>query len=279
MGLNAGNDNNVDKTLEAKCRIVKKHFEKCGEKITKGDAYNLFISSKKRKSDKYKTGSIVILAYVLWATDETVYIDLWWLDLIDDLDSFKNNANLGLKFAMKYLDVIPRFVASKITKRLASATIDNVLKSKEPNLMRSIEMKLIVEEDESISHHFEGDDAEYDAEPHHAFHQHFCSASQPPLEAGFDDMMDVPIVERKVKEPHEEPKLEEEVRGKNGGGKGTEVGSGNDMEEQRKEKIFEEGVEKKTIIEVKLPNVEKSIVDFVTLEKHEMDKNKFSHHM
>ncbi|CAI9764735.1 unnamed protein product [Fraxinus pennsylvanica] len=87
--LNAGNDDNVDKTLGAECQIVKEYFKKSMGKITKRDAYNSFLCCKKRKSDKYKLGLIVILAYVLWATEENTFIDLWWLDLVDDLDRFE----------------------------------------------------------------------------------------------------------------------------------------------------------------------------------------------
>ncbi|CAA2975486.1 Hypothetical predicted protein, partial [Olea europaea subsp. europaea] len=52
----------------------------------KRDAYNAFVNCKTRKSDKYKLGLIVILVYVLWGMEENTYIDLWWLDLVDDLD-------------------------------------------------------------------------------------------------------------------------------------------------------------------------------------------------
>ncbi|CAA2976263.1 Hypothetical predicted protein [Olea europaea subsp. europaea] len=44
--------------------------------------------------------------------------------------------------------------------------------------------------------------------------------------ARFDDVTDVPVAEGKVDLPEEDPKLEEEVKGKNVGGKGskTELG-------------------------------------------------------
>ncbi|CAA3023479.1 Hypothetical predicted protein [Olea europaea subsp. europaea] len=182
-GLNAGDENDVDKTLGEECRIVKEYFRNSGGKITKGDAYNAFVICKKRKSDKYKLGLIVILAYVLWATEENTYIDLWWLDLVDDLDRFETYPwgkfsfeytisifkremgdklkssdvggesrcryslhgfplaimiwafeaipTLGMKFGMKYPDIIPRMVAWEMPKRLTSAAIENVLNSKE----------------------------------------------------------------------------------------------------------------------------------------------------
>ncbi|CAA2961677.1 Hypothetical predicted protein [Olea europaea subsp. europaea] len=69
-------------------------------------------------------------------------------------------------------------VAWEMLKRLASAAIDNVLNSKELDVNSILilieveleeaywkELKPIVEEDESASHHSEGDEVEHVAEP------------------------------------------------------------------------------------------------------------------
>ncbi|CAA3029104.1 Hypothetical predicted protein [Olea europaea subsp. europaea] len=268
-GLNAGDESNVDKILGVE------------GKITKGDVYNTFAFCKKRNNDKYKLGLIIILAYVWWATEENISIDLWWLDLVDDLNRFEKYPwgkisfdytinvfnceiggklkssdvggesccryslhdfplaimiwafeaipTLGIKFATKYPDVIPRMVAWEMSKWLTSAAIDIVLKSK-----KELEAQL-----------------------------------------GFDDVRDVSAIERNVEVHEEDTKLEEEVRGKNVGGKDLEkeAGFGNDIDEQENEKLVEEGVGKEIILEEEHPNVEKCIADFVTPEKHDVDTN------
>ncbi|CAA3010640.1 Hypothetical predicted protein [Olea europaea subsp. europaea] len=98
-----------------------------------------------------------------------------------------------MKFATKYPDVIPRMVAWEMPKRLAFAAIDIVLKSKELEVNSTLipteaklekvywkELTTIVEEDENASHHFEGDEAEHDVKPHHAYHEESPRAAQPP---------------------------------------------------------------------------------------------------
>ncbi|KAL2549640.1 uncharacterized protein Fot_11170 [Forsythia ovata] len=87
-GLNAGGCENVDKSGGADCRIVKEHFRKSGGKIMKRDVFEAFKRCKRNKTDKYKLGLIIILAYVLLATEEKTLIDLWWFELVDDLDKF-----------------------------------------------------------------------------------------------------------------------------------------------------------------------------------------------
>ncbi|CAA3013255.1 Hypothetical predicted protein [Olea europaea subsp. europaea] len=221
---------------------------------------------------------------------------------------------------MKYPDVIPRMVTWEMPKRLTSAAIENVLNSKELEVNSTLipieakleeaywkELKPIVEEDESVSHHSEGDEAEQDAEPQHAYHKVSPRAAQPPQrgfeiniedllrtkieklegrlqavistrldrvekkvdklvelavagrfhpatsafdgatsstayvpenepkdglekEVWFDDVTDVHATERKVDLPEEDSKLEEEedVRGKNVGGKELETELGFD---------------------------------------------------
>ncbi|CAI9764566.1 unnamed protein product [Fraxinus pennsylvanica] len=112
-GFIAGNDDNVDETLGAECRILKEYFKKSVGKITKGDAYNAFICCKKRKSDKYKLGLVVILAYVLWAKEENTFIELWWLDLVDDLDRFEKYP--WGKFSFEYtMNVFKREMGGKL---------------------------------------------------------------------------------------------------------------------------------------------------------------------
>ncbi|KAL2552712.1 uncharacterized protein Fot_06331 [Forsythia ovata] len=54
----------------------------------KRDVFEAFKRYKKNKTDKYKLGLIIILAYVLLATEEKTLIDLWWFELVDDLDRF-----------------------------------------------------------------------------------------------------------------------------------------------------------------------------------------------
>ncbi|CAA2990814.1 Hypothetical predicted protein, partial [Olea europaea subsp. europaea] len=137
-------------------------------------------------------------------------------------------------------------------KKLASVAIDIVLKSKEFEVNSTLiptetelkevywkELTSIVEEDESTSHHSERDEAEHDVEPPHAvistrldrFHpatSAFDGATENTAyvpkyepngglenEAGFDDVTYVPTAERKIELPKEDPKLEEEIRGKN----------------------------------------------------------------
>ncbi|KAL2493039.1 Ulp1 protease family protein [Abeliophyllum distichum] len=54
----------------------------------KGDVYEAFKRCKRNKTDKYKLDLIIILAYVLLTTKEKTLIDLWWFELVDDLDRF-----------------------------------------------------------------------------------------------------------------------------------------------------------------------------------------------
>ncbi|CAA3006043.1 Hypothetical predicted protein [Olea europaea subsp. europaea] len=292
-----------------------------------------------------------------------------------------------MKFGMKYPDVIPRMVAWEMLKTLTSATIENMLNSKELEVNSTLipteaeleeaywkELKPIVEEDESVSHHSEGDETEQDAEPQHAYHEESPRAAQPPQrgfeiniedllktkieklegrlqavistqldraekkvdglvelvvagrfhlatsafdgatsstayvpenepndglekEVGFDDVTDVHAAERKVDLPkevevredvrdvpvaetnvearEEDPKLEEEVRGKNVGEKNLEkeAGSGNDIDEQENEKMIKKSVGKEIILEEEHLDVEKGITDFVMPEKHDVDTN------
>ncbi|CAA2975485.1 Hypothetical predicted protein [Olea europaea subsp. europaea] len=83
-----------------------------------------------------------------------------------------------MKFGTKYPDVIPRMVTWEMPKRLTPAAIDNMLNSKELEVNSTLiptkveleeaywkELKPIMEEDESVSHHSERDEAEHDAEP------------------------------------------------------------------------------------------------------------------
>ncbi|KAL2460674.1 Ulp1 protease family protein [Abeliophyllum distichum] len=87
-GLNATSSENVEMSGGADCRIVKDHFKKSGGKIMKGDVYEAFKRCKRNQTDKYKLGLIIILAYVLLATEENTLIELWWYELVDDLDLF-----------------------------------------------------------------------------------------------------------------------------------------------------------------------------------------------
>ncbi|KAL2479771.1 Ubiquitin-like protease domain-containing protein [Abeliophyllum distichum] len=86
--LNATSSENVEKSGGSDCRIVKDHFKKSGGKIMKGDVYEAFKRCKRNQTDKYKLGLIIILAYVLLATEEKTLIELWWFELVDDLDRF-----------------------------------------------------------------------------------------------------------------------------------------------------------------------------------------------
>ncbi|KAL2517947.1 DUF1985 domain-containing protein [Abeliophyllum distichum] len=87
-GLNAGGFEDVYKSVGSHCLIVKDHFKKSGENIMKGDVYEAFKRCKRNKIDKYKLGLIIVLAYVLLATEENTLIDLWWFKMVDDLDKF-----------------------------------------------------------------------------------------------------------------------------------------------------------------------------------------------
>ncbi|CAA3026453.1 Hypothetical predicted protein [Olea europaea subsp. europaea] len=99
---------------------------------------------------------------------------LYGFPLIIMIWAFEAIPTLGMKFVTKYPDVIPRMIAWEMSKRLTSIAIDNVLNSNEK------ELKPIVEEDESVSHHSDGDEAEHDAEPQHAYHEESPRAAQPP---------------------------------------------------------------------------------------------------
>ncbi|KAL2538810.1 uncharacterized protein Fot_20201 [Forsythia ovata] len=136
----------------------------------KGDVYEAFKRCKRNKTDKYKLGLIIILAYVLLATEEKTLIDLWWFELVNDLDivdkyswgkmsydytirilkrdmgdklrnllkegesryfGIRSDSNLGKKFAKKYADGISRMLAWELFKRLMSSELVNVLEAKE----------------------------------------------------------------------------------------------------------------------------------------------------
>ncbi|XP_022891674.1 uncharacterized protein LOC111406489 [Olea europaea var. sylvestris] len=119
--------------------------------------------------------------------------------------AFEAIPTLGMKFGMKYPDIIPRMVAWEMPKRLTSAAIENVLNSKELEVNSTLipteaeleeaywkELKPIVEEDESVSYHSEGDEAEQDAEPQHAYHEESPRAAQPPqrdFEINIEDLL------------------------------------------------------------------------------------------
>ncbi|CAA3009418.1 Hypothetical predicted protein [Olea europaea subsp. europaea] len=184
-----------------------------------------------------------------------------------------------MKFATKYPDVIPRMVAWEMSKRLAPDAIDIVLKSKELEVNSTLipteaelkevywkELTPIVEEDESVLHHSEGDKTEHDVEPHHAYHEESPRATQSlqhvelvvasrfhPATSAFDgstssiayvpeyepkgglekearfyDVTDVPANERKVDLHEDDPKLKKDVREKNVGGKELETEPGFD---------------------------------------------------
>ncbi|CAA2983092.1 Hypothetical predicted protein [Olea europaea subsp. europaea] len=180
---------------------------------------------------------------------------------------------LGMKFGMKYPDVILRMVTWEMSKRLTSAAIDNVLNSKELEVNSTLiptevelkegywkELKPIMEEDESVSHHSEGDEAEHDVEPQQrgfeiniadllrtkmekleegckqSYRLDLIGTAYAPenepkdgleKEVGFDDVIDVHAAERKIDLPEEDSKLkEEDVRGKNVEGNELETEAG-----------------------------------------------------
>ncbi|KAL2466865.1 Ulp1 protease family protein [Abeliophyllum distichum] len=86
--LNATSSENVENSGGADCRIVKDHFKKSEENIMKGDVYEAFKRCKRNQTDKYKLGLIIISTYVLLAMEEKTLIELWWFELVDDLDRF-----------------------------------------------------------------------------------------------------------------------------------------------------------------------------------------------
>ncbi|KAL2465384.1 Ulp1 protease family protein [Abeliophyllum distichum] len=171
-GLNATSSENVEMSGGTDCRIVKDHFKKSGGKIMKGDVYEAFKRCKRNQTDKYKLGLIIILAHVLLATEENTLIELWWFELVDDLDRFdkfpwekmsydytirivkrdmgdklrnslkegepRSIPNLGKKFAKKYCDGIPRMLGWEQPKRLTSSDVVNVLESKELEVMSTL---------------------------------------------------------------------------------------------------------------------------------------------
>ncbi|KAL2506254.1 Ubiquitin-like protease domain-containing protein [Abeliophyllum distichum] len=209
-GLNATSSENVEKSGGTDCRIVKDYFKKSGGKIMKGDVYEAFKRCKRIKTDKYKLGLIIILAYVLLATEEKTLIDLWWFELVDDLDRFDKYSlhgfplvimiwafeaipNLGKKFSKKYSDGIPRMLGWELPKRLTSSEVVNVLESKEVKVKSTLipteaeleevywkKLTPCVEEEDTDSQDSKGNDTEHDGVPSHSFHQHSPQVTQPP---------------------------------------------------------------------------------------------------
>ncbi|CAA3023810.1 Hypothetical predicted protein [Olea europaea subsp. europaea] len=137
------------------------------------DVYEKLDTNYKNKLSESCFGSFLRLKNIKLA------LQIWAFEVIP---------TLGMKFGTKYPNVIPRMVAWKILKRLTSATIDNVLNSKELEVNSTLiptkieveeaywkELKPIVEEDESVSNHSEEDEAEHDTEPQHAYHEESSS--------------------------------------------------------------------------------------------------------
>ncbi|KAL2517941.1 DUF1985 domain-containing protein [Abeliophyllum distichum] len=182
-GLNACGFEDVYKSVGAHCLIVKDHFKKSGENIMKGDVYEAFKRCKRNKIDKYKLGLIIVLAYVLLATEENTLIDMWWFKMIW---AFEAIPSLGKKFAKKYANGILRMLAWKMPKRLTSSAVDNVLESKELEVKSTSisteaecgevywqELTPCVEEEDTASQDSKENETEHDAKPSHSFHQHY----------------------------------------------------------------------------------------------------------
>ncbi|CAA2949329.1 Hypothetical predicted protein [Olea europaea subsp. europaea] len=155
-GLNAGDDNDVHKTFREECRIVKEYFKKIGGKITNGDAYNAF------------------------ATEENTYIDLWWLDLVDDLDRFETYpwGNFSIEYT---ISIFKREMGDK----LKSSDIGG--ESHCRYSLHSFPLAIMIWAFEAIptlEMKF-GDEAKHDAESQHAYHEESPRAAQPP-QRGFE---------------------------------------------------------------------------------------------
>ncbi|CAA2993328.1 Hypothetical predicted protein [Olea europaea subsp. europaea] len=209
-GLNAGDENDVDKTLGAECRIVKEYFKNSGRKIIKGDVYNAFTCCM--LFEKYPWGKISfeytmnvfrreiggkLKSFDVGGESRCRY-SLYGFPLAIMIWAFETISTLGMKFATKYPGVIPRMIAWEMPKRLASAAINIVLKSKELEVNSTLipteieleevywkELTPIVEEDESALHDSEGDKAEHYVKPHHAYNKESPGAPQPP-QPGFE---------------------------------------------------------------------------------------------
>ncbi|KAL2505382.1 Ubiquitin-like protease domain-containing protein [Abeliophyllum distichum] len=214
-GLNATSSENVEMSGGADCRIVKDHFKKSGGKIMKGDVYEAFKRCKRNQTDKYKLGLIIILAYVLLATEENTLIELWCFELVDDLHRFdkfpwgkmsydytirivKRDMGDKLRNSLKEGESRCRyslhgFPLAIMPKRLTSSDVVTVLESKELEVMSTLiptevelqevywkELTPCVQEEDTDSEDSKGDDTEHGGEPSHSFHQHFPRVSQPP---------------------------------------------------------------------------------------------------
>ncbi|KAL6560687.1 hypothetical protein OROGR_004246 [Orobanche gracilis] len=103
-GLKAGRFEDV-KTYGVDSPLVKNYFKNSQGKITRQDVYNAFDRCKKRPIDKYKLGLLVILSYVILAAEENTFLDLWWFDLVDDVERFNKYpwANLSFEYTIRVL--------------------------------------------------------------------------------------------------------------------------------------------------------------------------------
>ncbi|KAL6509456.1 hypothetical protein OROGR_022766 [Orobanche gracilis] len=103
-GLKVGRFEDV-KTYGVDSPLVKNYFKNSRGKITRQDVYNAFDRCKKRPIDKYKLGLLVILSYVILAAEENTFLDLWWFDLVDDVERFNKYpwANLSFEYTIRVL--------------------------------------------------------------------------------------------------------------------------------------------------------------------------------
>ncbi|XP_052176003.1 uncharacterized protein LOC127790500 [Diospyros lotus] len=90
-GLKAGELEFEDESLGLQCHLLQNHFKKNKGKITRKQLLSAFQKCSDQP-DKFKLGLLLILAYVLLATEENTNLNLWWFYLVDDLDRFNNYA-------------------------------------------------------------------------------------------------------------------------------------------------------------------------------------------
>ncbi|KAL2550466.1 uncharacterized protein Fot_11996 [Forsythia ovata] len=74
-GLKAGELELKDDNLGVVRKQLLNAFRRCGD-----------------QPDKFKTGLLLILAYVLLSTEENTNLNLWWFNLVDNFEQFNNYA-------------------------------------------------------------------------------------------------------------------------------------------------------------------------------------------
>ncbi|CAA2976170.1 Hypothetical predicted protein [Olea europaea subsp. europaea] len=258
--LNEGDENDVDKTLGAECRIVKEYFKNSGGKL-------------RRKVSTMHLHVLEVNSTLIPTVAELEEIYRKELTPIVEEDESASHYSEGHGAEHAYHEESPRTTQPPQRGRFhpatnafdgATSSIGGLEKEAQfddvtdvPAAERKVDLLL---EDPKLDEEIRGKNV---------------GGKELETEPGFDDVRDVSAAKRNVEVREEYPKLEEEVRGKNVKGKDLEkgVGSGNDIDEQKNDKNGRGMCCKKIILEEEHPDVEKDIADFVTPENHDVDIN------